>query len=47
MRKNGSNDEKTIAYSIHNGKVIFMHELIWESMAGPIPPGEITQMNEL
>jgi len=40
MRKNKSYDQKTIAYTIDkNGKIIFMHELIWESNAGPIPPG--------
>jgi HNH endonuclease len=40
MRNDESNDEKTIAFSIdEQGNVVPMHELIWESMAGKIPPG--------
>ena len=40
MQNDEWNDGKTIAFSTDdNGNVIFMHELIWESMAGKIPPG--------
>jgi hypothetical protein len=40
MRNDEWNDEKTVAFSIdEQGNVILMHELIWESTAGKIPPG--------
>ena len=40
MRNDERNDDKMIAYSIdEHAKVILAHELIWKSMAGPIPPG--------
>jgi hypothetical protein len=40
MRNDEWNDEKTVAFSIdEQGNVILMHELIWESTAGEIPPG--------
>jgi hypothetical protein len=39
MQNGKQNDEKIFAYSIDHVKVILLHELIWESTAGPIPPG--------